>query len=125
MRVKDLAVKNNMTKGKAMNSATSWVPSAIMQKEVEKARTDGLISSSDSIKFPSTEQIPQPPIGYRVIFLSFLFHGLSLPAHEFLRGLLFVYGAQLHQLTPNSILHIACFMTLCESFLGIEPHFLL
>jgi hypothetical protein len=32
---------------------------------------------------------------------------------------------QLHQLTPNSILHIACFITLCESFLGIEPHFLL
>jgi hypothetical protein len=36
-----------------------------------------------------------------------------------------VYGVQLHQLTPNSILHIACFFTLCESFLGIEPHFLL
>jgi hypothetical protein len=32
---------------------------------------------------------------------------------------------QLHQLTPNSILHIACFITLSESFLGIEPHFLL
>jgi hypothetical protein len=32
---------------------------------------------------------------------------------------------QLHQLTPNLILHIACFITLCESFLGIEPHFLL
>jgi hypothetical protein len=32
---------------------------------------------------------------------------------------------QLHQLTPNSILYIACFVTLCESFLGIEPHFLL
>jgi hypothetical protein len=36
-----------------------------------------------------------------------------------------MYGVQLHQLTPNSILHIACFITLCESFLGIEPHFLL
>jgi hypothetical protein len=59
------------------------------------------------------------------MFLGFLLRGLSLPAHEFLRGLLFVYGVQLHQLTPNSILHIACFMTLCESFLGIEPHFLL
>jgi hypothetical protein len=58
------------------------------------------------------------------MFLSFLFRGLSLPAHEFLRGLLFVFGVQLHQLTPNSILHIACFITLCESFLGIEPHFL-
>jgi hypothetical protein len=59
------------------------------------------------------------------MFLAFLFRGLSLPAHEFLRGLLFVYSVQLHQLTPISILHIACFVTLCESFLGIEPHFLL
>jgi hypothetical protein len=32
---------------------------------------------------------------------------------------------QLHQLTPNSILHIACFVTLCESFLGIDPHWVL
>jgi hypothetical protein len=59
------------------------------------------------------------------MFLSFLFRGLSLPAHEFLCGLLFVYGVQPHQLTPNSILHITCFVTLCESFRGIEPHFLL
>jgi hypothetical protein len=124
MRVKHLATKNTMTKGNT-NSATSWVRSAIQQKEVEKSRADGLISSKDSIKFPSTERIPQPPSGYRVMFLSFLLRGLSLPAHEFLRGLLFVYGVQLHQLTPNSILHIACFVTLCESFLGIEPHFLL
>jgi hypothetical protein len=29
---------------------------------------------------------------------------------------------QLHQLTSNSILHIACFITLCESFLGVDPH---
>jgi hypothetical protein len=26
---------------------------------------------------------------------------------------------------PNSILHIACFITLCKSFLGIEPHWIL
>jgi hypothetical protein len=95
-----------MTKGKA-NSATSWVTSAITKKEVKKARMDGLISGSDSIKFPNTERIPQPPSGYRVMFLAFLLRGLSLPAHEFLRGLLFVYGVQLHQLTLNSILHIA------------------
>jgi hypothetical protein len=31
----------------------------------------------------------------------------------------------LHQLTPNSILHIAYFITLCESFLGVEPHLVL
>ncbi|KAK1629503.1 hypothetical protein QYE76_003818 [Lolium multiflorum] len=29
---------------------------------------------------------------------------------------------QLHQLTPNSILHISIFITLCECFLGTHPH---
>jgi hypothetical protein len=71
MRVKHLVTKNIMTKGKA-NSATSWVASAITKKEVEKARTDDLISTQDSINFPSTERIPEPPSGYRVMFLAFL-----------------------------------------------------
>jgi hypothetical protein len=109
----------------AKTSATSWVRSTITKKEMEKATADGLIAAQDSMKFPSTERIPKPPSGYRVMFLAFLLRGFSLPAHEFLRGLLFVYGVQLHQLTPNSLLHIAYFVTLCESFLGIEPHFLL
>jgi hypothetical protein len=34
----------------------------------------------------------------------------------------FIYGVQLHQLTPNSLLHITCFITLCEAFLAINPH---
>jgi hypothetical protein len=33
------------------------------------------------------------------------------------------YGLELHHLTPSGILHIAAFMTLCEAFVGIEPHF--
>jgi hypothetical protein len=122
MRVKHLATKNAMAK---TSSATNWVRFAITKKEVEKARADGFIAAQDSIKFPSTERIPEPPSGYRVMFLAFLLRGFSLPAHEFLHGLLFVYGVQLHQLTPNSLLHIAYFVTLCESFLGIESHFLL
>jgi hypothetical protein len=117
--------KNKMVKGKAANAATSWVPSVFTQKDLDKTKVDGLISDSDSVIFPSTERIPKPKSGFRVMFLAFLLRGLSLPAHEFLRGLLYVYGVQLHQLTPNSLLHIACFITLCELFLGIEPHFIL
>jgi hypothetical protein len=56
------------------------------------------------------------------MFLAFLLCGFSLLANEFLRGLLFIYGVQLHHLMPNSLLHIACFITLCEAFLGINPH---
>jgi hypothetical protein len=56
------------------------------------------------------------------MFCAFLFHGLSLPSHEFLRFLLFSYGIQLWQLMPNSILHLAIFIIVCEAFLGIDPH---
>ncbi|KAK1608563.1 hypothetical protein QYE76_032236 [Lolium multiflorum] len=45
--------------------------------------------------------------------------------HPFLRGLLYVYGLQLHHLTPNSILHISIFITLCEAFLGVQPNWAL
>jgi hypothetical protein len=125
MRVKNLAQKNKIGKSNTANSATSWVPSDFKRKDLDKAQADGLISADDQVIFPSIERIPKPPSGFRVMFLAFLLRGLSLPAHEFLRGLLFVYGVQLHQLTPNSVLHIAYFITLCESFLGIKPHFLL
>jgi hypothetical protein len=125
MRVKTCALKNKMGKNVTANSATSWVPSVFKQKDLEKAQANGLISADDQVTFPSTERVPKPPSGFRVMFFDFLLRGLFLPTHEFLRGLLFVYGVQLHQLTPNSILHIACFITLYESFLGIEPHFLL
>jgi hypothetical protein len=71
------------------------------------------------------EIVPRPPPRFRVIFIAFLLRGLSLPPHPFLRGLLFAYGIQLHDLNPSTILHIACFITLCECFLGIEPHWAL
>jgi hypothetical protein len=125
MRVKTLAQKNQMGKKKIANSSTSWVPLEFSQTDLTKAQSDGLIADGDQVIFPSTDRIPKPPSGYRVMFFAFLLRGRSFPAHEFLRGLLFVYGVQLHQLTPNSILYIACFVALCESFLGIEPHWLL
>jgi hypothetical protein len=107
MHVKHLAQKNKMTKGKTANARTSWVPFVFTHKDLEKAQADGLISNDDQVIFPSTERIPKPKSGFWVMFFAFLLRGLSLPAHEFLHGLLFVYGVQLHQLTPNSILHIA------------------
>jgi hypothetical protein len=105
MRVKSLAHKNQMGKKKITNSSTSWVPSEFSQSYLTKAQKEGLIAEGDQVIFPSTKCIPKPPSGYRVMFLAFLLRGLSFPIHEFLRGLLFVYGVQLHQLTPNLILH--------------------
>lgn len=69
-----------------------------------------------------SETIPKPQGDERVCFLPFLLHGFGFPLHPFFRGLHF-YALQLHHRTPNWILHIACFITLCEAFQGIEPHF--
>jgi hypothetical protein len=85
-----------MGMGKTIKSSISWVPSEFTQVDLAKAQKDGLITEGDRVVFPSTDRIPKPSSGYRVMFLAFLLRGLSFPAHEFLRGLLFVYGVQLH-----------------------------
>jgi hypothetical protein len=82
----------------------------------------GLLKKQESLAFPDDESVPHHTIGFRVTFIEFLIHGLSTPIHEFLHGLIFIYGIQLHQLTPNSLLYISIFITLCECFLGIHPH---
>ncbi|KAK1684192.1 hypothetical protein QYE76_045040 [Lolium multiflorum] len=100
-----------------------WNASAITNRDINKLRALGFISASkDDIRLPGLVSRPSPPKGFTVMFVAFLFRGLSLPAHEFLRSLLFFYGIQLWQLTPNSILHLSIFITVCEAFLGIEPH---
>ncbi|KAK1628611.1 hypothetical protein QYE76_002926 [Lolium multiflorum] len=85
----------------------------------------GFTKKDNALRFPKEESYPSPPIEYRVSFIDHLIRGLSPPIHEFLRGLLFVYGLQLHQLTPNSILHVSIFITLCECFLGVHPNWAL
>ncbi|KAK1613830.1 hypothetical protein QYE76_019347 [Lolium multiflorum] len=102
-----------------------WERSKISNQDLNLMKKLGLTKTKDALRFPSDESYPSPPISYRVSFVDHLIRGLSTPIHDFLRGLLFVYGVQLHQLTPNSILHIAIFITLCECFLGVPPNWAL
>jgi hypothetical protein len=82
-----------------------------------------LISDKEEdIHLPGSDYRANFPAGFTIMFAAFLFRELSLPAHEFLRCLLLSYGIQLWQLTPNSILHLAIFITTLEAFLGIDPH---
>jgi hypothetical protein len=46
-----------------------------------------------------------------------------VPLYRFLRSLLWFYDLELHHFTPSGILHMAAFVTLCEAYMGIEPHF--
>ncbi|KAK1669961.1 hypothetical protein QYE76_058120 [Lolium multiflorum] len=105
--------------------SAEWERSKISTQDINLLKKLGISKKPKALSFPSEESYPTPPMGYRVSFIDHLIRGLSAPIHPFLRGLLFVYGLQLHHLTPNSILHISIFITLCEAFLGVQPNWAL
>lgn len=74
-------------------------------------------------RVPRANEIPLTTRDEHIVFRVFFERGLDLPCCSFFRGLLFYYGLELVNLNPNSILHIAIFIHLCESFLLIRPHF--
>jgi hypothetical protein len=39
-----------------------------------------------------------------------------------MRALSHYYEVELHNFNPNSIAQVAIFPTICEGYLGIEPH---
>lgn len=57
-----------------------------------------------------------------VVVLASYERGFEVPLYPFVRGLLFYCRLEIQNIHPNSILHIACFIVLCEAYLGMEPH---
>jgi hypothetical protein len=92
MPIKKVAHQVKMVKKGDKKMALKWVPSSLDEPDLKKAKKEGFLLAAVPVIFPGEEHVPKPPKGYRVMFLTFLLHGLSLLAHEFLRGLLFVYG---------------------------------
>jgi len=86
----------------------------------------GLLRPRTSIEewlLPNDEDLSLPPDGYVVSFAHFHERGLVTPTQKFLRGLLHNYKIDLQHLNPNGIQHMVAFVTLCNGFLGISPHF--
>ena len=66
---------------------------------------------------------PHPEPHERLVFIPHFVRGLGFPLHPFVRGLMFYYGLDFHDLAPNSFLNISAFIVVCEAFLRIPPHF--
>ncbi|KAK1561715.1 hypothetical protein QYE76_008006 [Lolium multiflorum] len=73
-----------------------WERSKISNQDMNLLKRLGFTKKKDSLRFPHEESYPKPPMEYR-----------------------------LHQLTPNSILHVSIFITLCGCFLGVQPNWAL
>ena len=116
------AAADGTTAGDLKKIHGNWQRSSVTERQLEVLRRDGHLSSLEKMttRAPSDEVTPRPKDGERVCFVDFVNRGFAFPVHEFFPGLVYAYGVQLHDFTPNAILHIACFIVLCECFLGIH-----
>ena len=121
---KKTAASASVSAAALKKSSGDWARSTIKDAHLMKLREQGLLPPAEqlAVRAPSPKEVlPEPRANERVCFAEFLPRGFSLPLHDFVSGLLFAYGVQIHDLTPNGVLHIAVFITLCECFLGVAP----
>ena len=98
--------------------------SSITEENITKLRGAGYLAADIAHRLPDVGQIiPTPEPHERVVFLTHFVRGLGFPLDPFVRGLMFYYGLDFHDLAPNFILNISAFIVVCEAFRRIRPHF--
>ena len=122
-----MAPKKSKRQGseKEATIADGWRKSKLTESEISSLVGRWLLRPRSIVQWFSAEGHARPfeRVAETVMFKSFVEHGLAIPVCDFLRGLLFFWGIQLHHLTPSYILRIAIFVHLCGAFLRIYPHF--
>ena len=101
-----------------------WDGSEVDDDHIEFLRKTRRLPGEDLVRAraaPEREVSPAPEEGERVVFRSHLMRGLGLPASSFFRSFLEFHGLQPHHLTPNTVVLLSAFVTLCEGYLGVLP----
>ncbi|RLM74422.1 hypothetical protein C2845_PM15G03530 [Panicum miliaceum] len=104
---------------------THWHQSNVNELLLEDFAAKGFLPPKEAAGWrapPPEHKEPHPEPHEVVSFLAFHERLLGYYAHWFLRVLLHEWRLELQHLNPNEVLHIAGFVTLCEAFLGNEPH---
>ena len=98
--------------------------SSVKKKDITELREAGYLAKDIAHRLPAKGQIVPTPEPYeRVVFLTHFVRGLGFPLHPFVRYLMYYYGIDFHDLSPNSFLNISTFIVVCEAFLRVPPHF--
>ena len=96
--------------------------SSVTEGQIKKLWKAGNLSGDIAHRLPDEGKlIPTPRPHERVVFLTHFVRGLGFPLHPFVRGLMFYYGLDFHDLAPNFILNISAFIIVCEAFLRTSP----
>ena len=101
-----------------------WMASSVTEEDIKKLREARYLTTEILHRLPAQGQvIPTPKPNESVVFISHFLRGLGFGLHPFVRGLMFYYGLDFHDLAPDSFLNISTFIIVCEAFLCITPHF--
>ena len=85
--------------------------SSVTEEDITKLREARYLATDIAHRLPDVGQIvPTPEPHERVVFLTHFARGLGFPLHPFVRGLMFYYGLEFHDLAPNFILNILVFI---------------
>ena len=104
------------------NHQGQWMSSSVKEEDIANLKEAGHLTANVKHRLPAPEQvIPTPEPNESVVFVSHFLWGLGLTLHPFVRGLMFYYVLDFHDLALDSILHISLFIVVCESFLHITP----
>ena len=96
------------------------MPSSVTEEDVKKLREAKYLTAEVSHRLPARGQVvPTPEPNENVVFVSHFLRGLGLTLDPFVRGWMFYYGLDFHDLALESFLHISTFNVVCEAFLRI------
>ena len=101
-----------------------WDGSIVHNDHIDFLRDTRRLPSADKVEVrlaPEKEIRPAPRDGERVVFRSHFLRGFGLPVSAFFRSWLEFYQLQPHHLTPNAVVLLSAFVTLCEGYLGVLP----
>ena len=105
-------------------TSSSWEGSNVHDDHIDFLRKTRRLSGKDLMGVClalAREISPAPEEGERIIFYSHCLCGVGLPASGFFHAFLDFYHLQPHHLTPNTMMLLSAFVTLCEGFLGVLP----
>ena len=81
--------------------------SSVKGKDITELREAGYLAKEITHRLPAKGQIvPTLKPNKRMVFIPHFVRGLGFPLHPFVRGLMFYYGLDFHDLSPNSFLNI-------------------
>ena len=77
-----------------------WMASTVREKDIKKLRGAGYLAKRIGHRLPTAGQIvPTPEPHKRVVFLPHFVRGLGFPLHPFVRGIMYYYGIDFHDLS--------------------------